>query len=199
MKTIKEKVYVNKKNLVSKRFLIKGIVVTSLMLSFLETSDMRIEAASKNEVVVDHEYKNYYDSQYLALISNVVVNKYDQVFRDCYYNGVAIVNNNRISIEDLYIVELEDGSFHLVNIDKTNFDILTQEEIVDNYDLIVEFRNTTAFLKLYEAGKMINNVLNVDDSIKGYIDNWDLECHENVLELFVSREASRRTRRHFNR
>ena len=198
MKTINEKISIIKKNSFKEKKIIGGIIITSLMLA-ISMPNQTMSSEKKETTSIDHEVKNYFDTEYLSLLSNAIPAEYDQRFRNIFFNAEVVIENEKYDITEFFMVELEDGSTHLININNPTIDIVTKEEISDDYDLIDDFRNTTTFWNLYKAGKIKNNEIIIDSSLKEYTGAWDRESHEEILELSARNEAERRTRTHFGR
>ena len=146
------------------------------------------------------EEKNYYDNQYLMLLESSVANSYDDEFRKCFFEGKVFVGETEYPLNEIYLVAMVDESIHVVSSRDTHIDLITGEYVSNDFEIVCNLRESSAYWKLYQDGFLKNRKLELTSMIKEkYFDNWDLDKHEEVLELTGKLEASRRYQRHFQR
>lgn len=135
----------------------------------------------------DTEVWEYYDRVYQYSISR----KYDNRIVDIYDNYQIIVDDITHPIKSFYVTfnsNSIDKDLHLISVKNECTDILTKEIEKHNYNDIVAFRDTTAFIKLIDSDAVIVNdkekAITISDKEKAnmIIKNWDGMLHDKVAE-----------------
>ena len=123
---------IESKNIYGKRVVIGGSIVTALMLALTLGHSAEIVKKDSNEfnkettTSVDSPY-NIYSSAYLSALSQMDYSEFDENFISLYREGKYLINGNNYDINEIYLVKLETGIYHLIKAGNNSTDILTGE------------------------------------------------------------------------
>ena len=212
MNNTEKKYTIKNKNNNLKKYVIGGCIVSSLFVATISmtskgknTSEGNIEQNTYSVSSNDESYDtstsgfNYYSSQYIKALKNQEKDQFDEKFIDIYDNCKFIMNNEKYDNSEIYIVKMLDGSSHIFQADNNKIDLITGTEISGKKIHISNFRDSTAFLDMYNAGVINDKNINLNDSFIKYINNWDGLKHENTPSLKADKEAQEAYARRFKK
>ena len=117
--------------------------------------------------------------------------EYDDKIKKLYFDSKVKIDGVLYPIDMFYITfkyETDNHNFHLMNIKSEYNDILINSMESYDFDGIVPFRNTTAFINLINSGFVTidydKNIITINNKEKvlEIINNWDGMIHNKVAE-----------------
>ena len=185
LKNTEKKYLIIKNNNIGKKYIVGGILVTSLLLTYvgINSYERYIEKSGQ-------EQYNYYSIAYIDSLNTMDRSQFDYNFVNIYKKGKYIINNKIYDINTVYIAKMEDGSVHIYRAGENDYDILTNQKIYGKKKVICCFRDSSIFFKLYYDGLFVDENIKIDNNtLQKYINEWDLTKHNEVPELKASNEA----------
>ncbi len=116
---------------------------------------------------------------------------YDEKLIEIYNNGIINIDGEEYPLRKFYITintKVDGYDLHLMNIKSDYSDILTNSLDSYDYDRIVKFRDTTAFIELINSDCVLTdyerNIITIIDKEKALeiVKNWDGMIHNKVAE-----------------
>ena len=199
MQTINKKSKIIKKNILSKMTLATGITVSMMFVSMSINDEIGKEKTSEITQKHNPEYYNTYMRAYVDSLKKMDLREFDSHFIDTYNNVKYLVNNQEYDSNQVYIVELEDNSKHLIIAGENNIDIMTNTKMEGKKINICCFKESTVFYQMYLDGIIKNNTLVVDNNLSNYVNSWDGKRHSAIPALKAESEASDVYRKKYGR
>ena len=174
---------------------LKGIVISAALVTSLINAPKLIINKENNEPSQNTESHQMYDryvSTYLKTLDDLEEYTFDEKFMQIYRKGKFNIDNIEYDVSELYVVVTKTGN-HIVKAGENNIDILTGQTFDDGWLLIENLRKTTIFSKLYEDGIIKNENIDLNkETLKNYVDSWNMENHYLLPELIADREATKK-------
>lgn len=194
MNNTNKKYKIIKNNSINKKYIIGGVLVTTLFISCAKPNNI------KKEYDLGQEQYNYYSTEYMNAINNMNESEFDNNFINIYKNGTYTINNQKYEINTIYISKLKDGSVHIYKAGENNYDIINSNEFYEKKKVVCCFRDSSVFFKLYEDGVFTNENIEIDNQIlQDYINEWDSTKHTKLPELKADSEASKKYKLKYGR
>ena len=168
-----------------KNLIIKTALAAALInVPVLANSSQSQHAANENEITFSH-----YSKDYLNALDEINIDEFDQTFINIYRHGTYSINDSKYNISELYIVVTENGN-HIIKAGENNYDILTNQTFNEKQIKIECLKRTSVFYKLYLDGIINSENISVDiNTLKNYIEKWDMKNHHEVPELLADMKA----------
>lgn len=185
IKNTEQSIKIKSKNYGKRITIMSGIIITTLFSNYTKNSKNEIIKENKRiESTMDSEY-----NKYTNIYQNVVLNLDDKYFDSKFlalYNNLNMtlqIDEKKYSLDEVYLKELEDGSYHLIKAGENKIDLLSNENL-DIGTSKGKLKDASFFYQMYKDGILNFENINIDKVLfQQYIDSWDGKIHEEVPGL----------------
>ena len=177
----KEKSNERKKvSVLSQNYKRAGIILLSSSLAMAFSSSANAEHTDCDHGQVEYYRRVYYYGQ---------ERQYDRGVKRLYEEGSIRLNGELLPIKKFFLTYKSNGDnrgYHLISVLNDYTDILLKSNDKYDYDKVVRFRDTTAFINLINSDAVIINgteitIIDIDKAIL-IIEHWDGLIHDEVVE-----------------
>lgn len=165
--------------------------IGTFLISFTLLTSMA-NSAKANDFLEKHlEYESNKHDYYVEKNKLEEQKSYGQEIVNLYKYGQVLIDNELYLLDKFYIAyKVTDNGyeFHLKCAGANYSDILNKELEEYDYDGIIKFKNSSAFINLIEHQDIVidyaNNIIVVTDNkiLTNIIDNWDGMLHDRVSD-----------------